>query len=167
MTTGLLTDCAGTKLLTDCYESRLLVDDGVMSVTYTWAAPYEVETGTTFLTKTIGYWCQAELGESAGSIPPYMDWDGYTDYIDKVCIKVGEAFQDGAWTESTTITLAAAWYVTASSPSSVTVTVTYGGVTQSVVVYPGIKPGGFSCTLYSSYPVGTITVLEDGTFTLV
>lgn len=137
-----------------------------MSITYTWAAPYEVETGTTFLTKTIGYWCQATLGENAGVILPYMIWDGYSDYIDTVCIKVEKALQDGRWTESTTITLAAAWYVTASSPSSVTVTVTYGGDTQSIVVYPGTKPGFFACTLYSTYPVGTITVRDNGTFTL-
>lgn len=163
VTKYLFTNCDEDKLLVNCYEAKLLVDDGKMQILYTWAAPYIVETGTSFLDHTVGWWCQESLGPA-----PYMYWNSFsiTDYKNIVCVEIDKSLEESQWTESTTITLAAAWYATASYPDSVTITVSYKGDTQSCVAYPGIKTDPFLCTPYSTDPVGTITVFDDGTFTL-
>lgn len=189
MSTALLTNCENDSLLTDCSGSRLLTDcAGVVMIRYTWTSdPYEPG----FWTYTSGGWVYTRpkggfdlfsettfLGRSLGWISNglgpawYMTWfvnetpyvGGYEEYT----VRVDDAHADGMWVSSTTISLEADWFQTPGN--SLTVTVTYNGVTQVKVISPS------SITTVETYvagpdsqivtPVGHITVNADGTFSL-
>jgi len=176
---GLLTDCSGSSLLTDC--------GGVVRIRYTWTSdPYEpgfwTETsGGSVYTKPKGgldlfseiTFLDRSLGWISNGLGPqwYMTWfvneipyvGGYEEYT----VRVDDAHTDGMWASSTAIYLKADWYYTPGN--SLTVTVSYHGVTQVKTISPG------EITTIETFvdgpsqivtPVGYITVNADGTFTL-
>jgi hypothetical protein len=128
-----------------------------MIITYTWdgpAGPYDIFTGTTFLSSTLGWW-------SSGFTAPYMVWTDVSSLLyETFSVRVDDAHTDSMWTLSTTINLVADWYINTGTGGAVTVT--YNGDTQSKDIYPGTVGSAIPPTT----PVGSITVNDDGTFVL-
>ncbi|GDX10210.1 hypothetical protein LBMAG57_19820 [Verrucomicrobiota bacterium] len=185
MAAKLLSNCAEDKLLVACGEDKLLVNcGGVMKIRFTWtgAAGYWTWTGSSWVwTPPVGFDLFSEvtfLGTSLGWISnglgptAYLTWfvsetpfvGGYEDYT----IRVDDALADGVWATSTVIYLEADWYFSAGS--ALTVTVTYNGVTQVKTISPSSITtiatfvAGPTSQIVTS--VGTVTVLDNGTFTL-
>ena len=181
----LLTDCYGTYLLTNCSGNYLLKNCPKMKIRFTWtgAAGYWTWTGSSWVwTPPVGFDLFSEvtfLGTSLGWISnglgptAYLTWfvsetpyvGGYEEYT----VNVEKSHEDGAWGAATaTILLEADWYFSAGT--SLTVDVTYNGVTRTLTVSPG------SITVIPTFipgpspivtRVGLITIDSDGNFTLV
>lgn len=116
---------------------------------------HDLDTGTTFLGDKAGWSC--------GSGGDYMSWSGddtSADGTETITVDVEKALDDGAWASSVVIDCAAGWYIPAGGSGSATLTVKYRGDTQTKTVSPGSQS---SC---ATTGVATITVYDDGTFSL-
>lgn len=130
----------------------------LLELKYTWGGgAHDLDTGTTFLGETAGWSC------SGSGSTGYMTWSGddtSADGTETITVDVQRALDDGAWASSTVINCAAGWYIPAGGSGPATLTVKYLGDTQTKEVSPGSQS---SC---ASTGVGTITVYDDGTFSL-
>ena len=142
----------GCTPCTDCGE--------VMVIKYEWTGGFDLITSTAFLGNTLGW-------HANGISAAYMLWQdfsipgtgGHEDYY----ISAEDALTAGAWTTSTVLALKADWWLTMGS--AVTVTVTYNGVTSPpLTITPGFNPTGTPAPAATT--VATVTVFDDGTFTL-
>lgn len=131
----------------------------MLSITYDWSGTgqKDLDTGTTFLGAALGFAC--------GGGSEYLEWSGddvSENGQERVDLYPFDAFLDGEWTSSVEIQCAAGWYEGADPPGSgpAVLRVEYGGVTEEKNISPGSQ---LDC---ASTSVGTVTVFEDGTFTL-
>ena len=143
----------GCTPCTDCGE--------VMVIKYEWTGGHDLITSTAFLGNTLGWYAN---GISAA----YMLWQdfsvpgtrGHEDYY----ISAEDALTAGAWTTSTVLDLKADWWFRRGS--AVTVTVTYNGVTSPpLTITPGFNPT--ITAVPAAKTVATVTVFDNGTFTLI
>ena len=131
---------------------------GELAIDYDWSGTgmRDLDTRTDFL--------GAQVGWSCGSGSEYLHWttsdNTAIDGAEHVDVEVDSARAAGLWVSSVTIDLAAGWYAPASGSGPALVRVTYKGVTKTKQISPGSQS---SC---ASTSVGTITVYDDGTFTL-
>jgi hypothetical protein len=95
-----------------------LLKDYDLVLTYTWPeSQKDLDTGTKFLSKTVGY---------RGSGSPYMSFSGDdTSYggVETIVVDLYKAFRDGGWNDQTIVDAVAGWYVPAqgSGPALLTV----------------------------------------------
>lgn len=127
-------------------------------IVYDWAGTgmRDLDTMTSFLDESFGWSCAND-----GQYLAWVSSDNTSENgNEQVNVKIETAHEDGAWTSSATIGLHAGWYTPAGGSGPAEVRVTYKGVTQSKSISPGSQS---SC---ASTSVGTVTVYDDGTFTL-
>lgn len=117
----------------------------VVFIEYTWPLDQsDLDTGTEFLGKTVGFACDARNGTQ------YLNWigdDAGFGIRELVTADLGRALVAGEWTGSTTIELNSAWFPGSSGPATVSVYVQVGTVV-SFAFDPGQRNfGDRSCTL--------------------
>jgi len=132
----------------------------VLEIRYEWinSSSRDLDTGTTFLGNKVGWAC--------GSGSQYMIWSGDSvgsSSVETVKIEIKRALEDKAWSKSTTIQLAAGWYIPArgSGPAKIWASCKKGiydtipvGKYQTIDISPGQQR---NC---ASTPVGSIVVSE-------
>uniref|UniRef100_A0A7R9WQ56 VWFD domain-containing protein n=1 Tax=Craspedostauros australis TaxID=1486917 RepID=A0A7R9WQ56_9STRA len=140
------------------------IDELVIVVEYSWPADQsDLDTGTIFLDGAVGYDCGAS---------PYMSFSGdstATGGSETVKIRVGDAYNNGDWVDSTIVDMNADWFSSAmgSGPASLTVFIESldqgsGGQTvvspaYSFVINPGMGSGCAS----TDAAVALVTLNED------
>jgi len=135
-----------------------LLSDYDLMLAYTWPeSQKDLDTGTKFLGKTVGY---------RGSGSPYMSFSGDdTSYggIETIVVNLDKAFRDGGWNDQTIVDAVAGWYIPAqgSGPALLTVGMkrkSDGQVKNSVqkTINPGSQ-SGLATTL-----VGQARITEFG-----
>ena len=136
-----------------------LLKDYDLLLNYTWPeSQKDLDTGTKFLGKTVGY---------RGSGSPYMSFSGDdTSYvgIETIVVDLYKAHRDGGWNDQTIVDAVAGWYIPAggSGPALLTVGLkrkSDGQVKNSVqkTINPGSQ-SGLAATL-----VGQARITEYGT----
>jgi hypothetical protein len=143
----------------------------VLEIRYEWldSSAKDLDTGTTFLGTTVGWGCYYSGGDTARR---YMHWSGDSTGSgsrEVVYIEIKKALDDKAWSGSTTIHLAAGWYIPAggSGPAKVVAVCRPDftqsrsiGESQTIDISPGRQRG---CAFTS---VGSVVVSEkDGKIT--
>jgi len=134
----------------------------ILQIIYDWtdSSSKDLDTGTTFLGKKVGWSC--------GSVWPYISWGGdntSASATENALIYFKAALDNGLWSGSTTVNLAAGWYSPArgSGPAKVRV-ICYTDPESVEPQEKQISPG--SQNNCASTSVGSVTINEDGTFTL-
>lgn len=133
----------------------------ILEIRYDWigTGKTDLDTGTTFLGTKAGYGC--------ANNSPYMSWRDITGTgaTESVFIYFKAALDNNEWAGSTTVNLAAGWYSSAggSGPAKVRV-ICHSDPAAAAAQEKQIAPGSQSSC--ASTNVGSVTINEDGTFTL-
>jgi len=136
-------------------------DNLELIIQYTWPADQsDLDTGTAFLGTRVGYDC----GSS-----PYMSFSGddtSSGGSETIIVRIDEALQNGAWTDTATVFLRAGWYSPAggSGPADARIALRDGITQQEVsgtghfIVYdPGVQGECAATTVGQA----VLTVTED------
>ncbi|MFW6155389.1 MAG: hypothetical protein ACOC95_09250, partial [Planctomycetota bacterium] len=114
--------------------------------------------GTSFLGDRTGWSC--------GYDAPYLDWSGddtSAGGAETVVVDLDGSFDNGEWSGSTTVTLAAGWYSPAEGygPATLTVALRHQDTGEMIdTVVQSISPGRQSSC--ATTLVGTVNVLTEG-----
>ena len=145
---------------------------GILTIYYSWREQPDLDTGTSFLGRTVGYGHSGRF-----EVVPYMSFTGDDVEVggyERVDINLGDAWAAGAIDGVANIYLAADWYPNAdddpetlpnpnpgSGPASVSVTYSLAnGPVQEKTIFPGT---GVTPAVTA---VGDVVVSDNGTFVL-
>jgi hypothetical protein len=162
---------SGSLVLSDSEEDPCCCGNcEILKITYDWSesSSSDLDTGTTFIGYKVG-WPPPPSSNACGTgNNEYISWGGdntSSSASEYVLIYFKKALDAGLWNTSTQVDLAAGWYSPAngSGPAKVIVecyNVTDEDTKKEKVINPG------SQNVCASTNVGSITIYEDGSFTL-